>query len=167
MHQANDEVIQVVRQFDHDLFSDFDAYTMITRMVYWTDGGDYNYGVQLVLPGEITEVVFAAYLEVPPGSQDQHEKAVIKGANAKCHVSHSLEKFAKTFSNSEGQTFLQFHFMPPSFSCLIKTSSRREVKNAIRELKEYGEEEGALQMGKRLFEELPLSFLNHFIYRCE
>ena len=49
----------------------FDAYTCITRHPYFMEGGEYNYQTRIELPGYLTEVVFASYLEVPNNAYSQ------------------------------------------------------------------------------------------------
>ena len=48
-----------------DLYSDFDSYVSITRFCFFNKGGDYNYQQSIELPGFMSEVVFAGYLEIP------------------------------------------------------------------------------------------------------
>jgi len=43
----------------------YDAYVSITRHPYYTEGGEYNYSTIIELPGFLTEVVIASYLEFP------------------------------------------------------------------------------------------------------
>jgi hypothetical protein len=48
-----------------DAYGDFDTYVSITRFCFFNKGGDYNYAQSIELPGFMTEVVFAGYLEIP------------------------------------------------------------------------------------------------------
>lgn len=55
----------VTRVLEADLFADFDAYVSISRFCYYNKGGDYNYSTSIELPGFMSEVIFAGYLEIP------------------------------------------------------------------------------------------------------
>jgi hypothetical protein len=65
MHQQAEDVIVVTRQLPLDAYGDFDTYVSITRFCFFNKGGDYNYAQSIELPGFMTEVVFAGYLEIP------------------------------------------------------------------------------------------------------
>jgi hypothetical protein len=65
MHKQADDVIVVTRSLEADVFSDFDSYVSITRFCFYNKGGDYNYSTSVELPGFMSEVVFAGYLEIP------------------------------------------------------------------------------------------------------
>ena len=65
MHQQADDVLVVTRQLDMDKYADFDSYVSITRFCFYNKGGDYKYAQSIELPGFMTEVVFAGYLEIP------------------------------------------------------------------------------------------------------
>ena len=52
------------------MFADFDSYVSITRFCFYNKGGDYNYQQSIELPGFMTEVVFAGYLETHDGACD-------------------------------------------------------------------------------------------------
>ena len=65
LHQQADDVLVVTRQLEHDLFPDFDTYVSITRFCFYNKGGDYKYTTSIELPGFMSEVVFAGYLEIP------------------------------------------------------------------------------------------------------
>ena len=74
----------------------FDAYVLITRLCYFMEGGDCNYQTKVELPGLLSEIVFAGYLEFKSDSfnnwrDDKH----IKGANAQFKVYKDLGKFAR------------------------------------------------------------------------
>lgn len=55
----------LVRQFNLDHASNYDSYVSITRFPYYQEGGDYWYQSKVELPGYLTDVVFAGYVEVP------------------------------------------------------------------------------------------------------
>ena len=65
LHQQADDVLVVTRQLEMDQYADFDSYVSITRYCFYNKGGDYNYKTSIELPGFMTEVVFAGYLEIP------------------------------------------------------------------------------------------------------
>jgi len=65
MHHQESDVLVVTRQFEIDKFSDFDSYVAITRYCFYNKGGEYKYPTSIELPGFMTEVVFAGYLEIP------------------------------------------------------------------------------------------------------
>ena len=65
LHQQASDVLVVTRQLEQDKFSDFDSYVSITRFCFYNKGGDYNYAQSIELPGFMTEVVFAGFLEIP------------------------------------------------------------------------------------------------------
>ena len=65
MHKQADDVLVVTRTLEADLFGDFDSYVSISRFCFYNKGGDYNYATSVELPGFMSEVVFAGYLEIP------------------------------------------------------------------------------------------------------
>ncbi len=48
-----------------DYSNEFDAYVTIMRLPYFYEGGEWNYQTTVELPGYLSEVVFAGYLEIP------------------------------------------------------------------------------------------------------
>ena len=72
----NDEVITVLRQLPLDTYSDFDTYVSITRFCFFNKGGDYKQDISIELPGFMSEVVFAGYLEIPDGAQEPADNQI-------------------------------------------------------------------------------------------
>mmetsp|Transcript_6363 Transcript_6363/g.4531 ORF Transcript_6363/g.4531 Transcript_6363/m.4531 type:complete len:88 (+) Transcript_6363:2485-2748(+) len=64
MHQQSDDVIVVVRQIELDMDSSFDCYVSITRQCYYEHDGDHHYKTNVELPGFVSEVLFAGWLEI-------------------------------------------------------------------------------------------------------
>jgi hypothetical protein len=81
----------------------------------------------------MSEVVFAGYLEIPDevySSQRQFDKQYIYGPQG-CRLKsfNFLEgKFCHREKISEEKEKLNFFFMPPSFTCIIKCKSRSYQK---------------------------------------
>jgi hypothetical protein len=48
-----------------DLYEDFDSYVSISRFCFYNKGGAYNYSTSVELPGFMSSVEFAGYLEIP------------------------------------------------------------------------------------------------------
>lgn len=65
LHQQAEDVLVVTRQLPLDIYSDFDTYVSITRFCFFNKGGEYTYAQSIELPGFMSEVVFAGYLEIP------------------------------------------------------------------------------------------------------
>lgn len=125
----------IIRQFELDYSNEYDAYVSITRHCYYQEGGDYNYQTTVELPGVYAGVVFAGFLEIN-AQQDfksiDSDPKFIKGASAKLRVFKTLNQFCKVERLESGRDKLVFWKMPPSFTCLIKTNSHREQKDAVK-----------------------------------
>ena len=69
----------------------------ITRHPYYQEGGEYKYETRIELPGFVTEVVFAGYLEILPHAYAQFDTdpTFIKGCNASFKVYKDILRFAK------------------------------------------------------------------------
>lgn len=136
MHQQSDDVLVVTRQFELDKFSDFDSYVSIARFCFYNKGGDYNYATSIELPGFMTECVFAAYVEIPDSVYNDprlKDKEYLYGPRG-CKVmtyNYLDGKFCHREKISEEKEKLNFFFMPPSFTCVIKVKSRTYVKEAV------------------------------------
>lgn len=79
MHQQSEDVLVVTRTFEQDAFADFDSYVSIQRFCFFNKGGDYNYKTSIEVPGFVSEVVFAAYLETPECGSDSRGHEHIHG----------------------------------------------------------------------------------------
>jgi hypothetical protein len=125
-----------------DQFADFDSYISITRFCFYNKGGDYNYAQSIELPGFMSEVVFAGYLEIPDAvyndpKLDSNKEGEIICAPRGCKLQsfNNIEgKFCTRENISDQNERLNFHFMPPSFTCVIKVKSRSFVKEAVHKL---------------------------------
>lgn len=136
LHQQCDDVLVVTRQLEPDLYQDFDSYVSITRFCFYNKGGDYDYKQSIELPGFMSEVVFAGYLEIPDSVYGDHrlkDGTHIYGPRGCKLLSFTdLEgKFCTREKLSESCEKLHFHFMPPSFTCVIKVKSRTFIKQAV------------------------------------
>jgi hypothetical protein len=84
----------------------------------------------------MSEVVFAAYVEIPDsvyGDPRLKDKNFLYGPGG-CRVltyNHLEGKFCHREKISEDKEKLNFFFMPPSFTCVIKVKSRTYVKEAV------------------------------------
>lgn len=65
LHQQAADVLVVTRQLELDKYADFDSFISITRFCFYDKGGAHNYAQSIELPGFMSEVVFAGYLEIP------------------------------------------------------------------------------------------------------
>ena len=131
-HQAEDVII-VTRQIEPDIYQDFDCYMFIMRFCFFNKGGEYNYSQSIELPGFMSEVVFAGYLEIPDtvyGDTRIKDKSTIYGPRGcKMHSFSDIEgKFCSREKLSDSNEKLHFHLMPPSFTCCIKIKSRQYIK---------------------------------------
>jgi len=132
MHHQ-DDVIMVIRQLEPDIYQDFDCYVFIMRFCFYDKGGEYNYKQSLELPGFMSEVVFAGYLEIPDtvyADARIKDKTNIYGPRG-CKLQSFTEiegKFCSREKLSESNEKLHFTFMPPSFTCCIKVKSRTFIK---------------------------------------
>lgn len=141
MHQQSDQVLVVVRQFPLDHGSQqsecdaFDAYVSITRHPYFMEGGDYLHFTRVELPGYLTEVVMACYLEIPQQAYNSFncDKSLIKGANSSFKLFKDLQKFCRVERSGE-KDILVFHMMPPSFTCIVKTKYPQQMRDAVHSL---------------------------------
>lgn len=150
------------------MFSDFDSYVSITRFCFYNKGGAYDYATSVELPGFMSEVVFAGYLEIPDsvyGDPRLGDKQHLYGPRG-CKLesfNHLEGKFCSRERLNDHQEKLNFFFMPPSFTCVIKVKSRTFVKEAVAQL-------NSLHRDPRLdkvFTGSPQSALNHVLFRCE
>jgi hypothetical protein len=122
-----------------DKFSDFDSYVSISRFCFYNKGGDYKYATSIELPGFMTEVVFAAYVEIPDSAYAdprlKDDKLIYGPRGCKVLTYNYLDgKFCNREKISEEKEKLNFHFMPPGFVCVIKVKSRTFVKQAVQKL---------------------------------
>ena len=134
------------------------------------EGGEYNYQTSVELPGYVAEVVVASYLEIIPGhAYNEFWKGgdYINNASASCKVYKDLGRFCR-IERVEGQEKdrLNFFQMPPGFTCVIKTRSAQSVKDSIRFLNQLTKHKTS-DLSRQLFSEVPLSGLNHLLFRCE
>lgn len=154
-----------------DQYADFDSYVSITRYCFYNKGGEYNYKQSIELPGFISEVVFAGYLEIPdsvyndPKLDSNEEGSIIRTPQGcKLQTFNQIEgKFCTREKISEQNETLHFHLMPPSFTCILKVKSRSFVKEAI--LKLNGIQRDPRQ--KKLFSKTPYAGFNHLLFRCD
>lgn len=123
----------MTRQLEHDQYSDFDAYVSITRFCFYDKGGEYKYAQSIELPGFMSEVVFAGYLEIPDSAYNDSRlkdpQYLYGPRGCKLQSFNHLEgKFCTREKVGEQNERLNFFFMPPSFTCVIKVKSRSFVK---------------------------------------
>ena len=92
------------------------------------------------------------------------DKEFIYGPKAKFVASNHIEgTFCTREKVSEEREVLNFHFMPPSFTCILKVKSRSYVKRAVQKLNN-------MNLDPRLhslYQSVPESGLNHVLFRCE
>lgn len=167
MHHQ-DDVIIVTRQIEPDLYQDFDCYVFIMRFCFYNKGGDYNYEQTIELPGFMSEVVFAGYLEIPDSVfEDKRlkDKTHIYGPKG-CKLVTLADIEGKCCTReklSESNEKLHFKFMPPSFTCCLKVKSRTFIKQAVQKI-------NGIQDDPRLetiYDNVPSSGLNHVLFRCD
>jgi hypothetical protein len=81
-------------------------------------------------------VVFAGYLEIPQRSYDQygHDKQLITGLQANFKVFKGLDQFCRREHINAEKERLVFFNMPPSFTCILKTTCPGHMKKAVYEL---------------------------------
>ena len=168
MHQQSEDVIVVTRQFELDKFGDFDSYVSISRFCFYNKGGAYNYSTSIELPGFMTEVVFAAYVEIPDSVYSdprlKDDKHIYGPRGCKVLTYNYLDgKFCSREKISEEKEKLNFFFMPPSFTCVIKVKSRTYVKEAVQKLNQFPQDKRL----DKVFVGAPQSALNHVLFRCE
>lgn len=168
LHQQAEDVLVVTRQLEPDLYQDFDCYVSITRFCFYNKGGDYLYKQSIELPGFMSDVVFAGYLEIPDsvyGDSRLKDGTHIYGPRG-CKLlsfNHLEGKFCSREKLSESNERLHFHFMPPSFTAVIKVKSRTFIKQAVCKI-------NAIQDDPRLptiYDGVPESGLNHVLFRCD
>lgn len=120
------------------------------------------------LPGFMSDVVFAGYLEIPDcvySDPRLKDKTHIYGpGGCKLRSFNYLEgKFCHREKISELGEKLNFFFMPPSFTCVIKVKSRTYAKEAVLKL-------NGIQKDSRLKKFLTnasASAINHILFRCD
>ena len=116
----------------------------------------------------MSEVVFAGYLEIPDSVYSDprlKDKNYIYGpGGCKLHSFNYLEgKFCHREKISELGEKLNFFFMPPSFTCVIKVKSRSYVKEAVAKLNGIQNDSSL----KKCLINVPASAINHIFFRCE
>ena len=123
----------VVRQFELDYKHEYDSYVQICRTCYYDKGGAYNFQTSIELPGFVSEVVFASYIEINESEYGHvcHDKDLLKHVNGKVYVHKNIEKYANRVKISEEKETLNFFFMPPSFSCILRVRSRSYMKDVV------------------------------------
>ena len=146
LHQQADDVLVVTRQLPLDIYSDFDTYVSITRFCFFNKGGDYNYSQSIELPGFMSEVVFAGYLEIPDSVYSdprQNDAKFIYGPRGcKLVTASQIEgKFCHREKINEHKERLNFFMMPPSFTCVIKVKSRTYIKEAVQRINKIDSDE--------------------------
>jgi len=168
MHQQCDDVLVVSRQLEPDLYQDFDCYVSITRFCFYNKGGDCAYKQSIELPGFMSDVVFAGYLEIPdsvyadPRLKDATHVYGPRGCKLLSY-NHLEGKFCSREKLSESKERLNFHFMPPSFTCVIKVKSRSFIKQAVAKINAIDEDPRL----ETVYDGVPQSGLNHVLFRCE
>jgi len=161
-------VLVVTRQLEQDQFPDFDAYVSITRFCFYNKGGDYKYSTSIELPGFMSEVVFAGYLEIPDSvysdSRLKDQNHIFGPRGCQLHSFNYLEgKFCHREKIGEINEKLNFFFMPPSFTAIIKVKSRSFVKQAVAKLNCFTADP---RLGSVLAD-VPQSAINHVLFRCD
>jgi hypothetical protein len=95
-----------------------------------------------------------------------NDKNEIRPTNATLKTFGNLDNFCKIVKKeNEDKHLLVFHTIPPSFTCLIKTSHPKHLKETISILNQFKKEDSRIL--SRLFENVPLSGLNHLLFRCD
>ena len=151
-----------------DAYGDFDTYVCITRFCFFNKGGDYNYQQSIELPGFMSEVVFAGYLEIPDSVYNdprlRDAKHIYGPQGCKLISSSEIEgTYCNREKINEFSERLNFFKMPPSFTCVLKVKTRTYVKEAILRLNQMDEDPRLSVM----FDRTPNSGLNHVLFRCE
>jgi hypothetical protein len=150
-----------------DAYGDFDTYISIQRYCFFNKGGDYNYATSVELPGFMTEVVFAGYLEIPDSVYNdpklKDNKHIYGPGGCKLVSSANIEGiYCHREKINEFGERLNFFKMPPSFTCIIKVKTRTYVKEAIQRLNKIDEDPRIPMM----FDQTTNSGLNHVLFRC-
>lgn len=123
------------------------------------------------MPGFISEVVFAGYLEIPdsvyndPSLSENKPGSLIHGPRGcSLHTFNQIEgKFCSREKISETNETLHFHMMPPSFTCILRVKSRSFVKEAIHKLNSISRDTRV----RKLFSGTPVAGFNHLLFRCD
>ena len=84
----------------------------------------------------MSEVVFAGYLEIPDAVYNDSRQAdathIYGPRGAKLITTTQIEgKFCAREKINEHKERLNFHTMPPSFTCVLKIKSRTYIKEAV------------------------------------
>ena len=138
------------------------------RFCFFNKGGDYKYRQSVELPGFMSEVVFAGYLEIPDSvyaDSRLKDPNTIYGPRG-CKLVSLSEIEGKCCSReklSESNEKLHFHFMPPSFTCCIKVKSRTFIKQSISKINMINEDPRL----ETIYAKTASSGLNHVLFRCE
>lgn len=138
------------------------------RFCFYDKGGEYNYKQSLELPGFMSEVVFAGYLEIP---DTVYADSRLKDANniygprgCKLQSFTQIEgKFCSREKLSESNEKLHFHLMPPSFTCCIKVKSRTFIKQSITKINSILEDPRL----QNIYDKTTTTGLNHVLFRCD
>ena len=106
--------------------------------------------------------MFAGYLEIPDDAKNKWNSEYIYGPEGcKLKTFSSIEgQFCSRVTMSDTYETLNFHTMPPSFTCVLKVKSRSFVKEAVAKLNNLGALEDILK-------NVPTTGLNHVLYRCD
>merc|ERR1712216_1110168 len=115
-----------------------------------------------------SEVVFAGYLEIPDqvyADARQADKTHIYGPRGCRLVTHNnIEgKYCTRVKLDDSRERLDFFFMPPSFTCVLKIKSRTYIKEAVQRLNGIFDDERLNTM----LDEVPTAGINHILFRCE
>lgn len=116
----------------------------------------------------MSEVVFAGYLEIPDAVYADgrlKDKTHIYGPRGCRLVTHNnIEgKYCHRVKLDDSRERLDFFFMPPSFTCVLKVKSRTYIKEAVQRLNGIFEDERLTTM----LEQVPTAGINHILFRCQ
>jgi hypothetical protein len=115
----------------------------------------------------VTEVVFAGYLEIMHNTYSSYDNdpKYIKNCNGAFKVYKDLSRFCRIERLGE-KDVLNFTFMPPSFTCVVKTKYPEFMKEAVRKLNDLVKIP-TKDLSLRLFKETPLSGFNQLLFVCD
>jgi len=164
IHQDRDMVC-IFRMFS-DVDSDFDGYVLICRTGFDRQNSLMNARVEL--PGEISEFLFSANVQVPKFDINIiRSDFKLVGVKSDLHFSKDKNFLISiaNITNINNKDIIDFHSLMPNtiiamkikFSDKVK-SSMKTIYNSIIFLNKHGEE---------LLNKFDLCDMNHALYRCE
>jgi glycogen debranching enzyme len=116
----------------------------------------------------MTEVVYAGFSEIPDSvyqdSRLKDSEFIYGPRGCKIYSYNYLEgKFCSREKISELNEKLNFHFMPPGFTCVIKVKTRSGVKDAVSKINRITSD---IRI-QNILDSTPESGINHILFRCD